>query len=483
MERRAKIVATIGPASQERAMLRQLFLAGMDVARLNFSHGSHEVHRTVFNTLRELAAETGLPITIMQDIQGPKIRIGELLGGKVQLETGQFLTLTTRALTGTAEKVSVDFKGLPELVKPGNRILIDDGNLELMVVEPCPGGLRDECLTRVTLGGDLKPHKGVNLPGLHLDIPALTEKDESDLAFGLELGVDALAVSFVRRAEDLQLVHRMIERHASRHTPPLVIAKLERPEALDNLEGILQEAEGVMVARGDLGVEMAPEMVPIAQKRIIEQANQRGKVVITATQMLESMIHQPRPTRAEANDVANAIFDGTDAVMLSGETAVGSYPVQAVSMMSAIVVQAEEHMRQWGRWGGNVVADNPDDDTYYITRAATELARDRNVAGLASFTETGRTARLLSKERAGVPIWGCTPNEDTYWRLNIFWGVEPIRMPLVDTIDGLLQSFDQVLQEKHALKTGQQVVLTFGYPIRRQCPTNMAYLHTIGSSH
>jgi pyruvate kinase len=274
----------------------------------------------------------------------------------------------------------------------------------------------------------------------------------------------------------------MIERHASSHTPPLVIAKLERPEALDNLEAIMQEADGVMVARGDLGVEMSPEMVPIAQKRIIEQANLQGKVVITATQMLESMIHQPRPTRAEATDVANAIFDGTDAVMLSGETAVGSYPVQAVKMMSSIVQQAEDYMPQWGRWKGLVEPKDLNDDTYFMTKAATELAHDKNVAGMATLTETGRTACLMSKERPVAPIWACTSNEDTYWRLNLYWGVEPMRVPLVESIDGMLQAVDHALLEKHSLKAGQQVVLTFGYPIQRQCPTNMAYLHTVGSS-
>jgi pyruvate kinase len=259
-----------------------------------------------------------------------------------------------------------------------------------------------------------------------------------------------------------------------------VIAKLERPEALDNLEAIMDQVDGVMVARGDLGVEMAPEGVPIAQKRIIELANIKGKVVITATQMLESMIQQPRPTRAEASDVANAIFDGTDAVMLSGETAVGKYPVLSVTMMSDIVLRAEQHITQWGRWEGLPEAGECDDDTYYMTMAATELARDRNVAALAAFTESGRTACVLSKERPEVPILACTPNEDTYRRLNLYWGVKPIRVNRVNSIDEMLKEVEQALLESYKLKPGQQVVFTFGYPIQKSRPTNMAYLHTIG---
>jgi pyruvate kinase len=262
-----------------------------------------------------------------------------------------------------------------------------------------------------------------------------------------------------------------------------LIAKLERPEALRNLETIIEESDGVMVARGDLGVEMPPEDVPLAQKRIIELANRKAKLVITATQMLESMIVQPRPTRAEASDVANAIFDGTDAVMLSGETAVGSYPVQAIETMSAIVRSAEAEIELWGRWNGIPETGDCDDDTYFMTTAATQLAHDRNVAALAAFTESGRTARMLSKERPVVPILACTPNEDTYRRLNLFWGVVPIRVSRVKTIPEMLKTVEHALLEKRALKTGQQVVFTFGYPIQAARPNNMAYLHTIWQSN
>lgn len=481
MPRRAKIVATIGPASQERETLRAMLRAGMDVARLNFSHGAAEDHRRVFTELRSLAAEMGRPVAILQDLQGPKIRTGAAAGGRVELRQGQLLTLTTDQAPCTAELISVDFPGLPDYLERGSRILIDDGNLELKVTEVKPGANPRQALAEVVLGGALHSHKGVNLPGVKLDIPALTRKDLADLAFGLELGVDAVAMSFVRRAEDIDLLNQAIQAHHTNQPPPIVIAKLERHEALENLEAITAKADGVMVARGDLGVEMAPETVPIAQKRIIELANLKGKLVITATQMLESMIQQPRPTRAEASDVANAVFDGSDAVMLSGETAVGKYPVQTIQMMADIVQRAEGHLAEWGRWKGLPEPGADDDDTFFMTMAATELARDRSVAALAAFTESGRTARILSKERPTVPILACTPNEDTYQRMNLYWGVEPIQVNRAASIEDLLHDVEKKLLEERRVKNGQQVVFTFGYPLHRFCPTNMAYLHTIGA--
>jgi pyruvate kinase len=313
-----------------------------------------------------------------------------------------------------------------------------------------------------------------------LSITGFTEKDEADLAFGLSLGVDAVAVSFVRTAGDIARVRKAIEELTTQLQDTPIIAKLERPEALDNLEAIIQAADGVMVARGDLGVEMPPEMVPIAQKRIIATANQHAKVVITATQMLDSMIHNPRPTRAEASDVANAIFDGTDAVMLSGETAAGKYPVQAVKTMHAIVCQAEEHLTEWGRWGGQVREAFCDDDTYYLTRAASELAHDRNVAALAVFSESGRSARVLSKTRPIVPILAFTPNPQTYQRMNFYWGVQPRLVGRAGTIEDMVQIVDNDLLATETLEPGQQVVLICGYPVQSIRPTNLALLHTIG---
>jgi pyruvate kinase len=480
IKRRSKIVATIGPASQDEQTLGQLLKAGLDVARLNFSHGTHDDHKTVFERLRRLSQESGRPVTILQDVQGPKIRTGEMAGGEVELIAGQKLQLTTQPVVGSSERISVDYEGLPERVKPGSRILIDDGNLELVVLSSSPEAGGGAVETRVVLGGTLKPHKGVNLPGVELDVPGLTAKDILDLRFGLELGVDAVAISFVRKAQDIEFVRQTLTQARPNQRLPLIIAKLERPEALDNLEAIIEAVDGVMVARGDLGVEMPPESVPTAQKRIIELANQKARLVITATQMLESMIHNPRPTRAEASDVANAIFDGTDAVMLSAETAAGQYPVQTVLMMNAIIEQAEEHTAEWGRWSGLSELGDCDDDTFYLTQAASQLALDRNVTALVVFTESGRTACLLSKQRPVVPILACTPNLDTYQRMGLYWGVQPLLVPLAQNIEEMLGSVESALLATQMLKPGEQVVLTFGYPLNKARPSNMAMLHTMG---
>jgi pyruvate kinase len=318
--RQTKIVATVGPASRDEKNLFRLVQAGVDVFRLNFSHGDYKEHHQVIQRVRKISAGVGRPIAILQDLQGPKIRIGEIANGSIELTAGNNLTLTTRSMLGDIHMVSVDYAQLTTIARPGNRILLDDGNLELEIIKVTG----DDVETRVTLGGVLKSHKGVNLPGVWINLPALTDKDEADLQFGLKEGVDAVAISFVRQAQDIHLLKDRIQAYGAGDSTPVVIAKLERPQALDNLEEIVDSAEGVMVARGDLGVELSPEMVPIAQKRIITCANQHARLVITATQMLDSMIHSPRPTRAEASDVANAIFDGTDAVMLSGETAIGN---------------------------------------------------------------------------------------------------------------------------------------------------------------
>lgn len=478
MERRTRIVATLGPASQDPATIQKLLQAGMDVARLNFSHGTHENHAVVYQSLRSAAENMGRPITILQDLQGPKIRTGELQGGQVMLTAGQKLTLTSQDVVGNEQLVSVDYSGLAESVQSGSRILLDDGNLELVVT----GIQGDRVETQVALGGLLKPRKGVNLPGAKINLPGLTEKDLEDLSFGLELGVDVIAVSFVRSVQDVELLRAEINRRSPDRRPG-IIAKLERPEALNNLEAIIQAAEGVMVARGDLGVEMSPEIVPIAQKRIIEAANRYAKIVITATQMLESMIQKPRPTRAEASDVANAIFDGTDAVMLSGETAAGSYPVQAVMMMDKIVRQAEANLEHWGRWNGRMDPGSCDDDTFYITGAAYELAKDRNVAALAVFTQSGRSARLLCKHRPNVPILAFTPNIDTYNFMNLYWGVQSYIVPHASTIEEMTAAVDRTILTTQSVQPGQQVVLTCGYPLDYFTPgrpANLALLHTVG---
>jgi pyruvate kinase len=452
-----------------------LLHAGVDVARLNFSHGSHADHAETIRRLRLASRELGRPVTILQDLQGPKIRVGELRGGQVELHPGDPLALLPFEALGDERAVSVDFPELTEAVEPGGRILMDDGNIELSVIATSP----DRVETRVKVGGVLKANKGVNLPHARLHINAMTEKDQEDLAFGMELEVDAVAISFVHTAEDVQRVRQAVTRLAPERSGVPLIAKLERPEALDNLEAIVDAADGVMVARGDLGVEMAPETVPIAQKRIIRLANERAKIVITATQMLESMMYSPRPTRAEASDVANAIFDGTDAVMLSGETAAGLYPVQAVTMMDAIVRQAEEHSPELGRWGGVPDPGACEDDVYYTARAADALARDRNVAALATFTESGRTARVLSKYRPQTAILAFTPYEETYNRLNLIWGLRPYLIARAESIEEMTEIVNRAMLESTTIQPGQQVVLVCGYPVSDGRPANLALLHTV----
>lgn len=478
MERRTKIIATIGPASESEQTLTKLIQAGMNVARLNFSHGSYPDHATRIERIRRLSHELSRPIAILQDLQGPKIRTGILARESVQLIKGQTLTLTTQPVVGDANLVSVDYPALSRSVKPGNRILLDDGQLELSVVHVRP----DQVETRVVLGGELKAHKGVNLPGAQLDLPGFTQKDEEDLEFGLQQGVDGVAISFVRLPQDVITVREAIARLAPDRTWTPIIAKLERPEALDNLEDIILSADGVMVARGDLGVEMSPESVPIAQKEIIEKANCHARLVITATQMLDSMIHNPRPTRAEASDVANAIFDGSDAVMLSGETAAGQYPVESVEMMHAITCQAESHLAEWGHWKGTCTPESSQDDAYFLTLAARELAQDRNVAAIAVFTQSGRTALLMSKTRPGVPILAFTPNLETYQRLSFYWGVYPHLVPHVDTIEDMLKEVEAAMIASTPILAGEQVVVICGFPVRNIRPTNLALLYTVGET-
>jgi pyruvate kinase len=475
MDRRTKIVATIGPACQSDEMISLLLEAGVNIARLNLSHGTHNKHTAVYDRLRKAAREMHKPICILLDLQGPKIRIGNLRRDDVSLEKGQMITLTTRTNPVNAGEIPVDFAELPQSVHKGGRILLDDGNLELRVetIES------ERVNTRVIVGGVLRSHKGISLPEAHLDIPVLTEKDILDLQFGLKLGVDAIALSFVRSEKDVQFLREKIREFTPELENIPIIAKLERPEAIDRLDAIMAISNGVMVARGDLGVEMSPQEVPIAQKRIIECANHNAKVVITATQMLESIIHNPRPTRAEASDVANAIFDGTDAVMLSGETAVGEYPIQAVEMMEAIICQAEGHFAEWGRWHGPAIADSEGDDTRFMSLAVRELAHDRNVAAIAVFTMSGRTALHVSKTRPGVPILAFTPDTRTYNRLEMYWGVIPYLVPNSSTLEDMLEDVDNALEGSRVVMPGQQIALTCGFPVATISPTNLVLLHTI----
>jgi pyruvate kinase len=476
MNRKAKIVATIGPASSSRDMLEAMLLAGMNVARLNFSHGTHEQHIERIRCLRETAAALGVSVGILQDLQGPKIRVG-VLNPPLDLEPGERVTLFAEGSkppeNGT-KHVPVAFVELFDSVSVGDSILLDDGRLAVKVIET----QKQFLIAEVRVGGRLSSNKGINLPGVRLNIPGFTEKDRADLAFGLEQSVDCVAISFVRTAQDVLAVRQAIEELDEGGTRPLLIAKLEKPEALDNLEEIMKAADGVMVARGDLGVEMSPERVPMAQKHIIKEANRHGKLVITATQMLESMMSNPLPTRAEASDVANAIFDGTDAVMLSGETAAGQYPLEAVKMMDRIVRQAEANFSDWGHF--NTPDAETHDDASSITRAARELAHDLNVAAVAVYTQTGRTALMMSKARPRVPILAFTPVQQSYGRMSLYWGVMPYLVPMAASLREMVNQADSKLMDAKWVEPGQQVVVISGFPVNTMRPPNMAYLHNVG---
>ena len=474
--RRTKIVATVGPASRDESTLRAMLQAGVDVVRLNFSHGSHEEHAEVIRRVRQLAHRLGKPVAILQDLQGPKIRLGALAKEPLHLAPGDEVAFRFQPASDDPQVLPIDFPDLAQFVRPGRRILLDDGNLEFEVLAVEGNTVR----ARTVLGGEVTSHKGVNLPGTKLDIPGFTEKDEEDLTFGLHHGVDAVAISFVRSEKDVTRVRQAIAEVAPERVETPLIAKLERPEALENLHQIIHAADGVMVARGDLGVEMSPESVPIAQKRIIEMANRHAKLVITATQMLDSMIHNPRPTRAEASDVANAIFDGSDAVMLSGETAIGKYPVQAVRMMDAIVRTAEANLDRWGHWRGVPGDETRHDDALSLAIAARELAHDREVAGVAVFTQTGRTAVLMAKTRPRVPVLAFTPEERTYRRLAMHWGIIPYRVPFADTVERMLRHVETGLRTATHIESGEQVVIVAGFPVGAMRPPNFLLLHTVG---
>ena len=485
MDRKAKIVATIGPSSQDEAMLTSLIKAGMDVARLNFSHGTQEEHAQQIACIRKLSAKLNKPITILQDLQGPKMRVGWLPKEGLLLTAGQTVRLvsvekspsTDDLINGDVVIIPLDIPDISHTLKAGNRILLDDGNLELQITGVKPG----EVDTRVVLGGILTSHKGVNFPGIHLDIPGFTEKDAEDLAFGLQQGVDVLALSFVRTVEDIEKVRQKIMELAPDKQSLPIIAKLELPEAIENLHEIIHVVDGVMVARGDLAVETSPAQVPVLQKEIIQIANRHAKTVITATQMLDSMIHNPRPTRAEASDVANAIFDGTDAVMLSGETASGSYPLESVQMMARIVDEAESHFSEWGCV--NSILDEPTrDDAISMTRAARELAHDRSVSAIAVFTQTGKTAILMSKARPQVPILAFTPDPVTFNRMGLYWGVTSFLVPFAHTVEGMISIVETAILASSPIQPGQQVIVLSGFPIGTYRPPNIALLHTINEN-
>ena len=431
-------------------MIRLLMQSGMDVARLNFSHGTHQDHAQVIQRLRKVAVELGRTIGILQDLQGPKIRTGRLHDRiPIALQKGQTVTITSRDVMGTADLIATTYPELAQDVKPGEQVLLSDGRIELAVHEVRNG----DVICDVLNGGMLGEHQGINLPGTNVSIPSLTGKDEADLEFGLQQAVDVVAISFVRTADDVLRARRAI---ASRGFAVPLVAKLEKPQAIENLDAILEVANGVMVARGDLGVELPPEKVPLIQKQVIRRALDFRRPVITATQMLESMIENPRPTRAEASDVANAIFDGTDAVMLSGETAVGKYPREVVEMMARIVVEAETHPVQGTvsehREGGSLsIAET-------ICEAMAHAARDLAVRAIAVFTETADTARMLSKHRPASQIYAFTPSEQVCNRMNLLWGVMPVSCPGGLSVERMAEFAEGELVRMGVLRPGD----TFG---------------------
>jgi pyruvate kinase len=470
-ERRAKIVCTLGPASGTPAMIDKLVAAGMDVARLNFSHGSHEDHQRLIHAVRRASERHKKGVAILADLQGPKIRTGLLEGGApVRLRFGQKFFITTRNVTGTAEGVSTTFRPLPKCVRKGDRILLSDGEIALRVVSV--SGRDVAC--HVENGGMLGEHKGINLPGVKLKIPSLTKKDEVDLAFALQAGVEYVALSFVRTPKDVQAAKIQIER-AGKSVP--VIAKLEKPEAIEHLDDILAVADGVMVARGDLGVEMSPEKVPVVQKQIIMRARNALVPVITATQMLDSMEKNPRPTRAEASDVANAIFDGSDALMLSGETAAGDYPLEAVGMMDRIIREAEANVFEPARPVRFAELRISEVIAGAVCRAAEEL----KMKAVVVFTETGASARLVSKYRPRVPIVAFTPNPESYPRMGLLWGVKSRRTSAQKNIDELTREAESRLREEKMVEDGDIVGIIAGTPVGARGSTNLMRLRRIGA--
>src|SRR5713226_6116872 len=470
--RHSKIVCTIGPATRSPHMIRRLLEAGMDVARLNFSHGTHQEHAHSIAMLRDAAIEHEKPIAILADLQGPKIRTGPLAGSRpVQLRAGQRFVITTSRILGDSTRVNTTFTPLPREVHRGDRILLSDGLIELRVRQ-----VRGrEVICEVVNGGALGEHKGINLPGIKLRVPALTPKDRADLLFALKHGANYIAVSFVRRPEDVLLAKTLVRR-AGKDTP--VIAKLEKPEAIENLDAILRVADGVMVARGDLGVEMNPERVPVVQKAIIKRAREFRRPVITATQMLESMTENPRPTRAEASDVANAIFDGSDAVMLSAETASGKYPVEAVSMMARIIEEAEASIREFPRPALQEQLKVAETVAELVCHASREL----HMKLIAVFTHSGFTARLVSRYRPLVPIVAFSPEAETRRRLALVWGVAPLAIPDLRKVDQLAEISEKRLLEEKLVRKGDVIAIVAGTPMGVRGTTNFMKFHVIGGA-
>lgn len=463
--RKTKIICTIGPASESEERLKELMLAGMNVARFNFSHGTHEEQKVKLTRVIKVSNELGLPVATLLDTKGPEIRLKDFEGGKAMLEAGQQFTLTTDEVMGTAEKASITYKNLKDDVKKGMTILIDDGKIE-MTIEKIT---ENDIVCRVINGGAVSNHKGINVPGAILSMPYISEVDRADITFCAQMGFDFLAASFARCKEDILEVRKILDEHKSKAK---IIAKIENMQGIDNLDEILDVSDGIMVARGDMGVEIPLEEVPVIQKTMIKKAVAKGKHVITATQMLESMINNPRPTRAETADVANAIYDGTTAIMLSGESAAGKYPVEAVKTMARIAERTEQDIDYSGRMKKST-QDMKGDITTAISHATCTTAADLNASAIITVTMSGFTAGMVSRFKPGCTIIGCSVNPRVCRQLNLSWGVAPLLIEKKDTADDLFE--EATLQAKKAglVKEGDVVVLTAGVPLGTTGTTNM----------
>ena len=470
--RKTKIVCTLGPATNSEEMITRLIKGGMNVGRLNFSHGTHENHRTMIQTIRKVATKLDKPIPILQDLQGPKLRVGKIKSGLVELKKGNTISITNNDILGDETIISTTYKHLPDDVKPGDTILLDDGLIQLKVKEK----KSNQILCQILEGGKLSDNKGINLPGVAISQPSFTKKDLQDLLFGIKHGVDMVAISFVRSPDDVMKVKDIIKEH---NKDILVIAKLEKPEAIRHVEEIIDSSDGVMIARGDLGVELPLQKVPSLQKNIIRMAIQKGKPVITATQMLESMRHNSRPTRAEVSDVANAIFDGTDAVMLSAETATGNYPVTTVKTMAKIISEAEQA-------SDHILAQHlsPTEKTMSIADAishsACEAAEYLKVKAIVAFSKSGFTARMVAKYRPNTHIIAFSPAEIVQRQLNLSWGVCPLKMEFLNNTDRIIHQTEKILLEKKLVKTGDMIVILLGAPVFIKGTTNLMKLHIVG---
>lgn len=480
---RTKIVCTIGPATREPEMLEKLVMAGMDVARINFSHGDHGIHAQTIARIREVSKKIGKPVAILSDLQGPKLRVGVVAGSGVLINQGETVVLTTRDVTGQRTEddpdhdaiIPVQYEELPQDVVPGERILIDDGLMELQVIDTN----QTEIPCKVITGGVIRDHKGLNIPGTGLSIPAITEKDWEDVKFAMAQGVDWLGLSFVRSAEEVHELQDFVNSERSDGNRILVMAKIEKPQALDSIDEIIAAADGIMVARGDLGIEIPAEKVPLVQKRLIRLANAAGKPVVTATQMLESMERNPRPTRAEASDVANAILDGTDAIMLSGETAVGKYPLEAVRTMGRIAeeIEASELTGPWDK--PNYIPEAPDDVTDAVSHATASTAYDIRASAIIAATISGKTARSIAKYRPHTRVIVVTPNPMVQRQMTISWGVIPLLGPRQNNTDHILQHSINIAYDAGLVQHNSRVVLTAGVTPNMPGTTNLMTVEVV----